>query len=264
MASYKFINKLQGKRAIIFGGTSGIGYAVAEGLIENTADIIICGSNLEKLKTTIQRLHASYPGVRADQISTYVCDLTDTTGLEDNLREVLKSASENGTKKIDHIVFTAGNRFDVSGGIAGTDINIINSVMGVRGYVPVIIAKVIATTDYVKKSDSSSFTFTAGTAHVRPRPNWAVVSMLSGALVGLSRGLALDLAPVRVNVVHPGAVKTELFERAGQVVMDNASNVTLLKKLGKPEDIAEAYLYFMKDSAADGSAINSDCGKLLV
>lgn len=46
----------------------------------------------------------------------------------------------------------------------------------------------------------------------KPAPGWAVVTAVCCAIDGLARGLALDLAPVRVNVVHPGAVKTEWFD----------------------------------------------------
>jgi NAD(P)-dependent dehydrogenase (short-subunit alcohol dehydrogenase family) len=263
MATFKFINKLQGKRVIIFGGTSGIGYAVAEALVEHSANIIITGSNTGRLQTTIQRLTASYPHVEESQISIQLCDLSNTDALEDNLRDLFKAASENGSKKIDHIVFSAGNHFDVAGGITGTDMNVIKDIMSVRAYGPIFVAKIIAKTDYVNKSDSSSFTFTAGTAHTRPRPTWSIVSMLSGGLVGLARGLALDLAPVRVNVVQPGNVHTELYERAGPAAIEVTRKSTLLKKLGQPEDVAEAYLYFMKDTAADGTFIISDSGRLL-
>jgi NAD(P)-dependent dehydrogenase (short-subunit alcohol dehydrogenase family) len=263
MQDFKYLNKLQGKRVLVFGGTSGIGYAVTEALLEHGAQVIISGSKPEKLTNTVRRLHSSYPDLREGQISTWACDLGVSDGLEANIRETFHAASIGGEQKINHIVFTAGNSVDVAGGITGTDIHVINNLMGVRVFAPALIAKVIATSDYVNKSATTSFTFTSGTAHIRPRPTWPMVAMLSGALQGLASGLAVELAPIRVNVVNPGFVETELASGRPAEVLEKVKESTLTRKLGKPEDIAEAYLYFMKDASADGTAIFSDGGKTL-
>lgn len=263
MQAFKYLGKLQGKRVLVFGGTSGIGYAVVEALLEHGAQVTISGSKPEKLDNAVKRLHSSYPDLQDDQISTSVCDLTGSDGLEARIRETLYAASKGAEQKIDHIVFTAGDRVDVAGGITGTNIHVINSLMGVRVFAPALIAKVIATTDYVNKSAMTSFTFTSGTAHLQPRPTWPMVAMLSGALQGLARGLAIELAPVRVNVVNPGFVETELARGRPAEFLQKVKESSLTKKLGKPEDIAEAYLYFMKDASADGAAIVSDGGKTL-
>jgi NAD(P)-dependent dehydrogenase (short-subunit alcohol dehydrogenase family) len=263
MPTFKYINKLQGKRVLIFGGTSGIGHAVAEALLEHGAKIVISGSTTESLQRAVDRLQKAYPDVNPERIATSVCDLVQTDTLEGRLRELLKEVVSKDEQKIDHIVFTAGNRFDVAGGITGTDIPLVNSIMAVRVYAPILIAKVIATTDYVTKSASTSFTFTSGTAHTRPIKTWPVIAMMSGALQGLATGLAVELAPIRVNVVNPGLFKTELASKWVPEALEAASNMTLTKRLGQPEDIAEAYLYFMKDASVDGTALVSDNGKVV-
>lgn len=263
MQDFKYINKLQYKRVLVFGGTSGIGYAVVEGLLEHGAQVTISGPKSEKLKNTVKRLHSSYPDLKDGQINTWACDLAGSDGLEARIRETLHAASNGGEQKIDHIVFTAGDRMDIAGGITGTDIRIINSLMGVRVFAPALIAKTIATSDYVNKSATTSFTFTSGTAHIRPRPTWPMVAMFSGALQGLATGLAVELAPIRVNVVNPGFVETELANNQPAENLRKVKNSTLTNKLGKPEDIAEAYLYLMKDASVDGTAIVSDDGRSL-
>lgn len=263
MQVFKYLNKLQDKRVLVFGGSSGIGYAVVEALLEHGAQVTVSGSKPEKLDNIVKHLHSSYPNLKDGQINTWACDLTGFDGLEARIRETLHAASKGGEQKIDHIVFTAGDRVDVAGGITGTDIHVINSLMGVRVFAPALIARVIATSDYVNKSAATSFTFTSGTAHIRPRPTWPMVAMLSGALQGLASGLAVELAPIRVNVVNPGFVETELASGRPAEFLRKVKESTLTKKLGKPEDIAEAYLYFMKDASADGTAIVSDGGKIL-
>lgn len=263
MQGLKYLNKLQDKRVLVFGGTSGMGYAVTEALLEHGAQVTISGSKPGKLENTFKRLHSSYPDLKEGQINTWACDLTGFDGLEARIRETFHAASKGGEQKIDHIVFTAGDGIDVAGGITGTDIHVINSLMGVRVFAPALIAKVIATSDYVNSSATTSFTFTSGTAHIRPRPTWPMVAMLSGALQGLASGLAVELAPIRVNVVNPGFVETELANGRPAEFLLKVKESTLTKKMGKPEDIAEAYLYFMKDTSADGTAIISDGGKTL-
>lgn len=263
MTTFKYINKLQGKRVLIFGGTSGIGHAVAEALLEHGAKIVISGSSTQSVQKAVERLQKAYPDVKSDRIVTAVCDLVQTDTLEDRLRELLKEIVSKDEQKIDHVVFTAGNRFDVAGGITGTDIPLVNSIMAVRVYAPILIARVIATTDYVIKSASTSFTFTSGTAHTRPRKTWPVIAMMSGALQGLATGLAVDLAPIRVNIVNPGLFQTELASKWVPEALEGARQETLTKRLGQPEDIAEAYLYFMKDSSVDGTSLTSDNGKVV-
>ncbi|KAH8705835.1 putative short-chain dehydrogenase [Talaromyces proteolyticus] len=264
MSQRKFLNKLQDKLVLVFGGTSGIGYAVAEAVLEHGAKLIISGSNPDKLDRTVNRLRKSYPDVKDGQIVTLVNDLTQIDILENRLREQFHDVvSENGGQKIDHIVYTAGDSLNVGNGISDADIKYINSVMTVRAYAPIFIAKVIATSDFVSKSAATSFTITSGTAHIRPRKAWPVVSMLSGACQGLVKGLAYDLAPIRVNVVNPGLFQTELASKWPASALEKAKGDTLTKKIGQAEDIAEAYLYFMKDASVDGISIVSDNGKVL-
>jgi NAD(P)-dependent dehydrogenase (short-subunit alcohol dehydrogenase family) len=263
MATFKYINKLEDKHVLVFGGTSGIGYAVAEALIEHKARLTIIGSNTDRLANTVKSLLTAYPDTKDGRVNTIFCDLSQLDGLEARIRETLRIASADGSQKIDHIAFTAGDPLNVAGGITGTDIELINTIMGVRAFAPVLIAKVIATSAYVNISAASSFTFTSGTAHLRPRKTWPVVSMLSAELHGLASGLAVELAPVRVNVVNPGFFQTRLAARFPTEVLEKTREAMLTKRLGQPEDIAEAYLYIMKDTSADGTSVLSDCGKVL-
>jgi NAD(P)-dependent dehydrogenase (short-subunit alcohol dehydrogenase family) len=87
--------------------------------------------------------------------------------------------------------------------------------------------------------------------------------MASTALEGLVRGLAVDLAPLRVNLVSAGPVATELLATLPQSYGDMYVEQTLPKAIGQPEDIAEAYIYLMKDRNVTGSILYSDGGRRL-
>lgn len=81
------------------------------------------------------------------------------------------------------------------------------------------------------------------------------------------RNLALDLKPIRVNGVSPGAVDTELWKMpAGEkeIIMKAVAEKMTTGRPGQPEDVAEAYLAIMKDMNMDGSVIRTDGGYMLM
>ena len=79
----------------------------------------------------------------------------------------------------------------------------------------------------------------------------------------MMRGMAVDLAPIRVNIVSPGAVVTELFDGAPEGTLERFRKATLTEQLGTPEDVAEAYLHAMKDGFMTGNVLVSDGGRIL-
>ncbi|KAF3389351.1 Dehydrogenase/reductase SDR family member 4 [Penicillium rolfsii] len=261
----KYTNKLANQRVLILGATSGIGFAVAEAAFEHGANIVISSSNQSKLDKTVARLKEAYPAEFERQtITTHVCDLSDTANLNTNLERLFEAATNGGTIKLNHIATTAGDPLNLPQLTELTPESIVNG-MTVRYIAPAMMAKFIP--KYVETSPSSSFTITGGIRGQKPAPGWAMVTACCSGITGLGRGLAFDLKPVRVNVVHPGAVETELFsmfpeeQREGVLKMFKDSSTT--GTLGKPEDLAESYIYLMKDQFVTGSVIESNGGALL-
>jgi NAD(P)-dependent dehydrogenase (short-subunit alcohol dehydrogenase family) len=261
LPSYKYTKKLNGKRVLILGATSGIGFAVAEACFEYGANIIISGSHSERLEKTVQRLRENY-GTVESRVHTHTCDLSDEANLESNVEKLLQAATENGTHKLNHIAFTAGDSIPIQK-INDITIPIIRKQEIVRFLGPVMIAKHLE--EYMEKSPDSSFTITGGVNSWKPRPGWSLPASSGSRAEGLARGLAVDLAPIRVNLVSPGAIKTELFKRAISPQVEKAfTQKTLIKRLGRPEDTAEAYLYMMKDGFVTGTVLDTNGGYLLV
>jgi NAD(P)-dependent dehydrogenase (short-subunit alcohol dehydrogenase family) len=97
-----------------------------------------------------------------------------------------------------------------------------------------------------------------------PRPNWSAVASYASGLHGMTRNLALDLKPIRVNLVSPGAILTELWdslpEEGRQLVIKRSGEKSFTGKIGMPEDVAEAYLWLMKDANVTGTVVTSDSG----
>jgi NAD(P)-dependent dehydrogenase (short-subunit alcohol dehydrogenase family) len=117
---------------------------------------------------------------------------------------------------------------------------------------------------FMHLSHESSFSLTSGALGQRPPPGFSVVATAGAAVEGAVRGLAVDVKPVRVNAVFPGAIDTELMARQPEERKKIYVSQTLTGSLGKPEDTAEAYLYLMKDSFVTGSMIHTEGGMLLV
>lgn len=120
---------------------------------------------------------------------------------------------------------------------------------------------------YLSPGPQSSITFTSGAITLRPRPNWVLPNSVMNALQGLAQSLALELAPIRVNVVLPGAVETELW---GDMSKEDFANMKAgieknqpTQRLAQPEDLAETYLYTLKDLNLTGSLIKTDGGAIL-
>lgn len=84
-------------------------------------------------------------------------------------------------------------------------------------------------------------------------------------MYSFTRALALDLAPIRVNLVSPGTTDTEMQgpDEVRAPTMAAAAKTALLGKVGTPEEVGEAYIYLMKDSNNTGTCASSSGGILL-
>jgi NAD(P)-dependent dehydrogenase (short-subunit alcohol dehydrogenase family) len=261
-------NRLANAHVLIFGGTSGIGFGVANMALSYGARVTISGSGQPKVDQKVEKLRSFYPDIPVSNIAGFACDLRDKENMEANITALFEKATEGGKTKIDHVVFTAG---DPVGLPPVKDVTVESALAGftVRFVAPALVAKVLSTGKYVSLTANSSFTLTGGTNTYRPFPGWTYPAAWMGAVDGLVKGLANDMQPFRVNLVIPGAIQTELLqgmldnigeEGAKKMARDNS----LTNSFGQPEDIAEAYGYLMRDRFASGSFVTCDGGRLLV
>ncbi len=119
---------------------------------------------------------------------------------------------------------------------------------------------------YMTNSRKSSITTSSGVLVYRPRPGIARGIGLLGGLDSATRGLAVDLAPIRANFVVLGPIKTPLLEKfaSSEAAMKHMAEGSLLKAVGEADEAAEAYLASMRCSYMTGSRIDCDGGALLV
>ncbi|KAF3395902.1 putative oxidoreductase YkvO [Penicillium rolfsii] len=238
------------KSVLVIGGSSGIGYAVAERCLAEGAKVHIASSSASRVNASASSLKEKFP---AGEISGHCCDLAERN-VEQNLEKLLEAV-----KPLDHIVFTAGDALAIKP-LEAIDLDAIQQAGHIRFAVPLLVAKLAPR--YLNPGFQSSYTMTTGAGSQKPFPNWSMISGYLSGLHGMTRNLALDLKPLRVNLVSPGVVATPLWGTNG--VPEEMSQHTTLGKVGTPEEVAEAYVYLMKDTNATGSCISTNGGSLLL
>jgi len=218
--------------------------------------VTISSSNRSRVNGAVEALKKSYP---SGKVTGYACDLSKPS-LEKDIEALFEQ-----TGKLDHIVFTAGDKLATIP-LQESTLESIQRAGQVRFFAPLLVAKVGS--KFLNPGPQSSITLTSGGVAERPTPNWSIVASYASGLHGMTRNLALDLKPIRVNLVSPGAVDTELWKdlsaetKAG--LFKGISEKSPTGKIGEPEDVAEAYLWLMKDSNATGVVAISDSGSKLV
>jgi NAD(P)-dependent dehydrogenase (short-subunit alcohol dehydrogenase family) len=107
--STKYTSKLLNRRVLVIGGSSGIGFCVAEASLEHGAIVTISSSNEDRINQAVEKLQRSYPSAKNKVFGVRV-DLSNPDTLETELNKMLVSTKEKlGGQFLDHVVFTAGN-----------------------------------------------------------------------------------------------------------------------------------------------------------
>jgi NAD(P)-dependent dehydrogenase (short-subunit alcohol dehydrogenase family) len=237
---------LTNKRVVVLGGTSGIGLAVAEAAAREGALPIVASSNPARVEAALARLPANAEG--------YTLDLQDEAAIRGFFDRV---------GAFDHLAYTAGDPLQL-GPLAETPLDTARQFFQTRYWGALTAAKYGA--PLIRPG--GSIVFTSGTAAVRPRAGWALGASICAAMEGLTRALAVELAPLRVNIVAPGFVRTPLWDG-----MDPAQREAMVKaagerlpvgRVGEADDIAEAYLFLMRQGYATGQVFTLDGGGALV
>jgi NAD(P)-dependent dehydrogenase (short-subunit alcohol dehydrogenase family) len=259
-AQQKYMNKLQGARVLVIGGSSGLGFGVAEAVLEcGASKVIVSSSNESRVQAAVAKLKKSSLHSKAE-ILGHACNLGNEATLESNIKALFSKVGE-----LDHIVFSAGDSLAIKP-LEDIDFAFVKQAGMVRFFAPLLVAK--HGSKVLPRSTTSTITLTSGGISEHPSPDWTVVAAYMTGVHGMTRNLALDLKPIRVNVINPGGVVTELWdsipgEQRG-LLMEEMAKKCATGSVGLVEDVVEAYLYCMRDKNVTGSVINSNGGYLLM
>lgn len=228
------------QKIIVVGGGSGIGYAVAQKAANAGAEVVIASRSPDKLQAAADQLGER---VRAEQVDASdeqsVVDFFHRVGHFDHLAATIKPQLPSG-RFLENEVGTAITAFDA------------------KFWGQYRLAKHGAR--YVR--EDGSIVFTSGIAARRGYLGYSAISAMNAATEALAKALAIELAPIRVNIVCPGFVDTEP-PASGRAQHVKALSPTLpLQRLGVASEIADAYLYLFGNQYSTGAVVVVDGGAI--
>lgn len=235
---------LKGKRIVIIGGSSGIGLATARMAAGEGASVIIASRSPEKL----ERAAGAIPA-RVEIATVDVCD-------ENSLQQLFEKVGE-----FDHLTTPAA---EVTGGaFLSTDPGQARRSFDSKFWGQYLAARHGAP----RIRSGGSIVFFSGSNSQRPLPQASVRAAVNSAVEGLTRALAVELSPIRVNAVSPGLVDTPLHDHVPKERRDvffQAITASLpLRRVGRAEEIAQTVLYLMTNAYTTGSTLFVDGGYTL-
>ena len=237
------MSTLSGKSILVIGGSSGIGYATAAGALADGAKVTIASRSEEKLGAAKARL-----GGRVETRQRDVSSDAET------------DAFFKAAPTYDHIV-VSGAAFKF-GTVREQNIEDAYAAMNVKFWGAYRVARKATV------APGGSFVFVSGFLSRRPKPNMVLVGAINAALETLAQGLALEMAPVRFNVVSPGIIDTPtraaMPEEERKTMLENVAKSLPVKRVGQAEDCAEQILLMLRNTFMTGSVVYIDGGGLLV
>ncbi|SRR5665213_396710 len=235
---------LKDKRVLVIGGGSGIGLGVARGAAGEGAKVLIASRDADKIAKAAKTIGAT----------AAVIDVSDE-------KNVAQFFQDNGA--FDHIAFTAGDWEGIMpGALADLDLAKAAARLTTRFWGAVAVAKHGAT----KLPPGGSYTITNGMLARKPMRGMPTITASACAVEGLALGLAVDLAPVRVNCVCPGLIETEMWDKFPEAYRDVLKAMTqrqLVQRPGTTAEAGEAYLTCMRNSFLTGQVICVEGGSAL-
>lgn len=261
MATSKTAAVLKGQKIVIIGGTSGLGFAAASALIEEGAHVVIGSSSPDRVSAAVSKLSDPAQQYNADstRVSGHAVNLKGAEA-EANLREFFGKVGS-----FDHLIYSAGDSLAVKP-LEEWGYDDIIAAGSVRFTSAILAAKIVTSDPNLLRRNGGSIVLTTGVVAEKPMPNWSVIAGFASGLYGLTRGLAYDLASkgIRVNAISPGPVETELWngipEEQRKEFLKATGSKLMTGKVGQPEDVANAYVYLLKDRNMTAQVITTDGG----
>jgi NAD(P)-dependent dehydrogenase (short-subunit alcohol dehydrogenase family) len=239
-------NGLQDKRVVVVGGSSGIGLAVAQLAAAQGAKVVIVSSNAERVQKAVESI--------GPEVQGHAVDVSDE-------RAIATFFTKLGS--FDHLVFTAGDSLQLQE-LASTDLQQARRAFELRYWAA--LAAVKYGSPQLRKG--GSIVLTTGIAGQRPRKGWVLAASVCGTIEALTRALAIEVAPIRVNAVSPGLVRTNLWQNMGakerEERYESVGKSLPVGRVGEASDIAQAYLFLMQEGFATGQTVVVDGGAVLV
>ncbi len=235
-------NTLQNKTIVVVGGGTGIAHAITVLARSEGARVIVAGRDKNKLA-------AAYydTGITAE-----VIDITDDTAI---------AALAEQVGPVDHVVSTASAR--ARGKLAQLERKSLRLSFDTKVIGPLMLAKYFAP----QMNQGGSFVLFSGFPAFKINIGYLGVAITDGAVDFLTRSLAVELAPIRVNTISPGVIDTGAWDSLGEVGkrdhFEHVSRSNPARRIGTAEDVANAVLFAMINTFLTGVTLKVDGGQPL-
>jgi NAD(P)-dependent dehydrogenase (short-subunit alcohol dehydrogenase family) len=231
--------QLKNQNIVIIGGSSGIGFATAKLAQAHGATVTITGRNQAKLDHAAKEL---------GDVQMAIVDVANEADMQQLMAQL---------DHIDHLMVLGASL--TSGKVVDTALEELGRPIQER-----IWGAIYAVRYAVPKMTDGSITLTSGLFSTRPIAGMAIVAAAVGGIEAMSRALALELAPIRVNAIAPGYIDTPLlqtaFENQYESVVKAQAATLPVKRIGTAEEAARSLLFLMTTSFMTGEVLHLDGG----
>ncbi|MBE4948164.1 SDR family oxidoreductase [Chryseobacterium culicis] len=237
---------LENKKVIILGGSSGLGLATAQAAAADGAEVIIVSSNQQRIDRALATLPENSRGFAV------------SLDKEENIKTFFSTIG-----KFDHLVYTAGENISMSM-VDDTDIENGKDFFTIRFW------GAFAAIKYGRShiNEGGSINLMSGNFGQRPAAGYSLGATICGAMDAFTKAMAVELAPVRVNNIAAGIIDTNLWGNLSREDKENffshLENTLLLQRVGQPMDVADAFVFLMKQEYMTGQSLVIDGGAVLV
>ena len=235
---------LEGKKVVIIGGTAGIGLAAAQAAAAAGAQVWAAGRSQGHIDKAKEIANGAFEVRQAD------------THDAESLEAIFKEAGS-----IDHLVSAAvGGERTLKPFLEQTQEQFQAAYDKLWGYCNVV------RTGAPYLAEGASITLVSGSPARKIKPAQSPLSCVGASVENLVRCLAVEMAPVRVNVVSPGTVATAMFDWMGDEKDDKLTAMTathLIKRAGTSEEVADGILFVMSNNFVTGTTVDVDGGRIL-
>jgi NAD(P)-dependent dehydrogenase (short-subunit alcohol dehydrogenase family) len=227
---------------VVVGGTQGLGRAVARHYADQGREVVLSGRDRRRAEAVAAELGGRTRGIGLD--------LAEPAELADRLA---------GVDRVDHLVLAAIERDENT--VAAFD---------VKAATRLATLKLVGNTEVVhqlapRMDGDGSVVLFGGRAKDRPYPGSTMVSAVNGAVTGLASSLAVELAPIRCNAIHPGIVGDSPYWSAkGEPVLERYRNQTPSRRLTTMADVVGAVVFLLENRSVTGVNLYVDAGWLLL
>lgn len=231
---------LKDKVAVVTGGSRGIGYATVEAFLKEGASVVLCGSRQETAEKAVSQLKEAYPEAVVEGIWPRLSDYDDVKKAFD------QAAQKYG--RIDILVNNAGMS-DSTPFFKYTEENF-DKVMDLN--VKSVYNCSRAVSERMKEQGGGVILNTSSMVSIYGQPAGMAYPTSKFAVNGMTLSLARELGPsgIRVNAVAPGITYTDMMRAVPKEVIDPMIAQIPLRRIGQPEDIANAFVFLASDMAS--------------